>query len=83
MMLFLASDVVNDLIELRYADTEGAVFLLPAKKPLLRKVFVNPFRGISLDQLHGFGDRKSGWQREHQMNVIGVTPPISKAFILF
>src|ERR1051325_9013014 len=42
MMLWLICDVCHDGIKLRNAHTERAVFLLPAKLPLVRKSLVNP-----------------------------------------
>jgi hypothetical protein len=73
MMLFLSFDVIDDSIQLRNAGTEGAILGLPGKETLIGKCFMHPFRGASLDQLHGFGDRHGRRQGEQEMNVIGDT----------
>ena len=71
MMLFLSFDVIDDSIQLRNTGTEGAIFGLPGKETLIRKCFMDPFRGASLDELHRFGNRHCRRQREQQMNMIG------------
>jgi len=74
MMLFLGFDVTNDSIQLRETYGERAIFGLPGKETLIGECFMNPFRGASLDELHGFGNRHCRRQREQQMNMIGDAP---------
>ena len=71
MMLLLGFDVLNDSIQLRETNTKRAIFGLPGKETLIRKCFMDPFRGTSLDELHRFGDRHGRRQGEQEMDVIG------------
>ena len=56
MMLLLILNVIDNGVQLRNADAEGAVFFLPRKEPLIGKILVNPFRGTALDKLHSLGN---------------------------
>ncbi len=51
VVLRLAFDVLNNLVQLRHAYTEGAIFYLPAKESMLRKGFMHPFGGTAFDEL--------------------------------
>ncbi len=44
MMLFLPLNVSNRLLQLRRANTEGAISFLPSEFPMLTECIVNPFR---------------------------------------
>ena len=59
MMLPLIPDIFRNRIQLRDADAERAVFLLPSKEPLIGKRLVNPFGRAAFDQLQRLGDWES------------------------
>ena len=70
MMFPLVSDVFNDSVQLRHADTEGTVFFLPPKEAVFRKAFMHPLGGTAFDQLQCFGNRESRRQRQKEMDVV-------------
>ena len=59
VMRFLVSDVLDGLVQLRNADTEGSVFHLPSKEPVLWKGVMHPLGRASLDKLQCLGNRES------------------------
>ena len=71
-MLLLVLDVLNDFVQLRCTDTEGAIFHLPAKEPVLGEGFMHPFGGAALDELQRLGNRASRGQREQDVDVVRI-----------
>ena len=62
MVHLLALDVLNGLVQLRNADTEGAVFHLPSKESVLREGVMDPFGRAAFDELQRLGNRESRGQ---------------------
>lgn len=75
MMNRLVFAVLNNFVQLRHADTAGAVFHLPAKQAVLGECFMHPFGGATLDQLQCLGNRKSRGKRQQDMDVVWHAAP--------
>src|SRR5262245_50230284 len=56
VVLRLSFDVPPRSVDLRHADAEGAIALLPGKTSHPRHRLVDPFRRPSLDKLDSLGD---------------------------
>jgi hypothetical protein len=76
----LVPDVLDDLFQLRNADTECAILYLPSKEPVLWKSVMHPFRRAALDELQRLAiERVEG--RARRMCTWSGMPPISIAVI--
>src|SRR4051812_24587856 len=82
MMLFLIANIRLRLTNSRNSDAERRIAFLPGKALKLGERFMNPFRRIPFQQLHGFAtDTGAGkWRRICRCPA---TPPIASAFIPF
>jgi len=80
MMRLLVFDVLDDLVQLRNANAEGAIFYLPFKQSVLWKSIMDPFRRAALDELQRLGNRESRRQSQENVYMVGM-PPISIAVI--
>src|SRR5712692_1447761 len=49
-LVLLAFNILNDRLQLRHADTERAVFRLPAKESVLRKRVMHPLGRAALNE---------------------------------
>ena len=58
MVFLLSFDVRDGVVQLRYADAERTVFLLPRKQAMFWKSFMDPFGRATLDQLQRLGNRE-------------------------
>src|ERR1044071_1538884 len=81
-MNLLIFDVLNNSIQLRHADTEGAIFHLPTKEPLLREGFMHPFGGATLDKLQRLGNRKGRGQREQDVDMVRHAPNLDGLHVI-
>jgi hypothetical protein len=71
MIILLALDVLNGLVQHGHTDSKGTVFGLPAKEAVLRKSIMDPFGRTAFDELQSFGNRESGGQGKEEMDVVG------------
>lgn len=62
VMFFLVADVESRFFDSGNIDAEGTISFLPTTGPKRGKSFMNPFGGITLEKLHGLGDRHCGGQ---------------------
>lgn len=83
VVFFLCADVLNDRIQLRETDAEGAVFVLPCEKLLLWKRFMHPFGGASFDQLHRFRNGNRRRKRQKRMRVVIHTADLKRFHPIF
>jgi hypothetical protein len=51
MVLLLGLDVLDGPVQKRHADSEGAVFDLPAKESVFRERVMHPLGGAAFDEL--------------------------------
>lgn len=70
MMLALMLNVMYDLGEIRFADSEGSVSILPGKTTRIRELFVNPFRRIAFEKLGDLTWREDSRSRHYDVNVV-------------
>lgn len=66
----LILNVDHNLIHLRNAHAERAIFGLPGKERLIGKGVMHPLGRAAFDELHGLGDRHGRRQREQQVDVV-------------
>ena len=71
MMDFLILDVANHHIQLRMTVGKGSEAFLPMEFAANPTLFVDEFRGTSLDVSHQIGQSDAGFQADQQMYVIG------------
>jgi hypothetical protein len=71
VVLLLALDVLNGLVQQRHTDRKGTVFDLPTKEAVLGEGVVNPFGRAAFEELQDLGNRESGRQRQEDVNVVG------------
>ena len=69
MMLLLPTDVMGDLFEIRGADRERAITLLPGEAGH-SNLLMNPFRRRGFEIAHHIGQTMGGPESDQQMNVI-------------
>ena len=70
-MLGLLFDVIDGLRDLRNANAEGAVALLPGKVWQVGESLMYPGRRSCFYQLNCFRNSHRSWQREEKMSMIG------------
>ena len=71
MMLGLPFDVIDGLRNLRNANAESAVALLPFKVSQVGESLMYPGRRARFYRLNGFRDRHRSGQLEEKMSMIG------------
>lgn len=83
MVFLLSSDVSDCVINTGNSDAEGAVSFLPRETKQFWESFVNPFRTISLHELHCLRDRKGRRQRQKNMEMIGYATGCKSTHLVF
>jgi hypothetical protein len=78
---FLIIDISNRILQLRYADSECRVSVLPRERSS-RQMIVDPFRRAAFDQLNGFGNGNGRRQERRAWAWSGI-PPTARALNLF
>ena len=72
-MRFLIEDIVPHAFDLRRANGERAVSVLPTEQPVIQFPMY-PFRRCDLDLLNDIGQSMSRPQADQKMQVIGRAP---------
>ena len=70
IVLLLALDLLNGLVQEGHTNTEGPIFHLPTEELLLRECLMHPFGGATFNELQSFGNGKSRGQRQQDVNMV-------------
>lgn len=70
VVLALVLDVVDHIGDVRLADRERSVAVLPGEGLQARKCVVNPFGRTAFDELHRLGWSDGWWRSQQNVNVI-------------
>ena len=69
-MEFLILDIHDGRLQLRYADAESAITLLPSEVSLVGKILMDPNGRTSFDELNGLGQCQFRRQGEEDMDMV-------------
>lgn len=82
MMLWLPTDILRYLVQLRNTNAERAVFFLSSKQTMLRKCVMHPFRRAAFDKLQRLRYRHRRGQGQQNVNMIFDTADLDRLHLV-